>query len=659
MEERTKEQVRILLGLSEANLAEGEEREVEVTLICPGLSRNGLLYTDEVLRESLPLWEGCSALSDHVRPGEVASVRNVVGSYSRIQYQNGVRGVLRFLEAARDLWSMVREIIRNGEAGRSTPKIGISADMFVEREPAFHGGRKVHKVTRIVRVNSADIVFDPSAGGSFDRIVESFASPKEQKGEEREMENQDMKGVGDVLQGYSEGQEVKRQMECERLLNRTLLEAALFGRLPVPAIKRIEEQFTGRTFTEDELAEAVEKEKGYLQAVAAAHKVTGLSPQKPEVGFLVKEWSGGMPKSVVRIGMTREDRIRRAWEQLFQVESDEPPVRSFSGLREAYTTTTGDYEIRGFFHSQEAAMVGSDLPELLSDTLYKKLQQEYNHYPQDWRKWCVVRPIKSLETQTSVQLDGLASMPSVAEGASYTQISASDFSASYTPAKYGATIVITREMILRDDTQGLQRLPGKLAQACGLTLNNTIHGLLENNGTIYDGSALFLSTSVRGVNGNIISGALASGTLADALKRLRAVRDRTNDGSPIVFRRAWLIVPPALELTAAKLCGSEYAVAGASRETPEGGYNFFRQKGLDYIVAPWLTSETKYFAVMDPADCEGLEIGFVNGVDTPQLLVQDDPRTGSVLTNDQITYKVRFEFGAAVVNWRPSVGYLT
>ena len=50
MEERTKEQVRILLGLSEADLAEGEERNIEVTLIRPGLSRNGLLYTEEVLR---------------------------------------------------------------------------------------------------------------------------------------------------------------------------------------------------------------------------------------------------------------------------------------------------------------------------------------------------------------------------------------------------------------------------------------------------------------------------------------------------------------------------------------------------------------------------------------------------------------------------------
>ena len=39
----------------------------------------------------------------------------------------------------------------------------------------------------------------------------------------------------------------------------------------------------------------------------------------------------------------------------------------------------------------------------------------------------------------------------------------------------------------------------------------------------------------------------------------------------------------------------------------------------------------------------------MQGVDSPQLFMQDDPRVGSVFTNDQISYKVRFEFGAGIV----------
>ena len=75
--------------------------------------------------------------------------------------------------------------------------------------------------------------------------------------------------------------------------------------------------------------------------------------------------------------------------------------------------------------------------------------------------------------------------------------------------------------------------------------------------------------------------------------------------------------------------------------------------------SPRNTSASKYWLAGDPADCEGLEVGFVNGRDTPELFVQDDPRMGAVFTNDQISYKVRFEFGAGIVNYRPFVGYMT
>ena len=78
----------------------------------------------------------------------------------------------------------------------------------------------------------------------------------------------------------------------------------------------------------------------------------------------------------------------------------------------------------------------------------------------------------------------------------------------------------------------------------------------------------------------------------------------------------------------------------------EGGAASWRLLG--YIVAPWNTSASKWWLVGDPADCEGLEVGFVGGRDSPELFLQDDPRMGTVFTNDQISYKVRFEFGAGV-----------
>jgi hypothetical protein len=335
---------------------------------------------------------------------------------------------------------------------------------------------------------------------------------------------------------------------------------------------------------------------------------------------------------------------------------------AFSGLRELYVYMTGDKTVHGHFwaRSQEAAMVGSDLPNLLQDTMYKRLMADYAAYPNDWRKWSTVTSIKSLEEQTVVQMDAYASLPSVAEGASYTQVSATDYKATYTPKKHGETVVVTREMILRDDTRALTRILPHLAKSAAFTLNDTLYGLVEDNGNIYDSAALFLSTSVRGPAGNIASGALASATLADAIMRLEKVRaSKDNAGSPIAWRKMWLVVPPALALAAAMLCGDEYNAAGNRGDVPTSGYSYFSRRLLGYIVAPWNASASKWWLVGDPADCDGLEVGFLNGRDSPELFLMDDPRVGTVFTNDQISYKVRFEFGAGIVNWRPFVGYMT
>ncbi len=54
----------------------------------------------------------------------------------------------------------------------------------------------------------------------------------------------------------------------------------------------------------------------------------------------------------------------------------------------------------------------------------------------------------------------------------------------------------------------------------------------------------------------------------------------------------------------------------------------------------------------DPAATEGIEIGFLNGQETPDLLVQDNPTDGSVFTNDAISYKVRHIFGGGWLDYR-------
>jgi hypothetical protein len=161
----------------EARGDEAGRRAIEATLIRPGRSANGLAYAEEVLRASLPLWEGAAAFLDHpdaldlTRAGQ-RSLRDLVGVYDRVRYEDGVRARLAFYPNAAWAYDLVAAAIADRAAGRPVADIGISADMRVVRRRATDGWA----VERITRVVSADLVFQPSAGGAFDRVVEARIS---------------------------------------------------------------------------------------------------------------------------------------------------------------------------------------------------------------------------------------------------------------------------------------------------------------------------------------------------------------------------------------------------------------------------------------------------------------------------------------------------
>jgi hypothetical protein len=160
-------QAQSLWYTTEPQVKDPGRRLVEVTIIRPGESRNGFYYPEEVLRESLPCWEGVAAFADHSRE---KSVRNLVGVYTSPRWEEGVKANLRFIEDG--IFHLVEQVLRDQAEGLPVPDIGISADMVVEGEEKEEGA---FEVRRILDVVSADIVFQPAAGGSFDRVLESVA----------------------------------------------------------------------------------------------------------------------------------------------------------------------------------------------------------------------------------------------------------------------------------------------------------------------------------------------------------------------------------------------------------------------------------------------------------------------------------------------------
>ncbi|MCK5139004.1 MAG: hypothetical protein KAQ85_04105, partial [Thermodesulfovibrionia bacterium] len=91
-------------------------------------------------------------------------------------------------------------------------------------------------------------------------------------------------------------------------------------------------------------------------------------------------------------------------------------------------------------------------------------------------------------------------------------------------------------------------------------------------------------------------------------------------------------------------------------ENAEGGINTLRNQ-FEVKQSPFLRGdENNYYLSAKTSDVEGIEVGFLNGREEPEILVQDQPTAGNVFVYDNIRYKVRHEYGGAVVDFRAFAG---
>jgi len=169
---------------------------------------------------------------------------------------------------------------------------------------------------------------------------------------------------------------------------------------------------------------------------------------------------------------------------------------------------------------------------------------------------------------------------------------------------------------------------------------------------------------------------LTIANLETAIGEMAAYTDPTS-AEPIMNRPAFLVVGPALELTARQILTSTLKMWLADSEdvTPPAPYpttNVVAQYGLTLIVNPWLpivdtTSGTTTWALFsNPSQIAAAEMSFLKGHENPELYqkASDQIRVGGGAVSpfegdfatDNIYYKVRHVFGGTVLDTEGSWG---
>jgi len=88
---------------------------------------------------------------------------------------------------------------------------------------------------------------------------------------------------------------------------------------------------------------------------------------------------------------------------------------------------------------------------------------------------------------------------------------------------------------------------------------------------------------------------------------------------------------------------------------PESGENAANTlKGaVKVMVSPFLRGdENNYYISYGKQEIDLIEIGFLNGKEAPELLVQDAPTVGNVFLYDTLRYKIRHEYGGVMPDFR-------
>jgi hypothetical protein len=338
-------------------------------------------------------------------------------------------------------------------------------------------------------------------------------------------------------------------------------------------------------------------------------------------------------------------------------------VAPLSGIKELYKLLSGDWEMTGLFRADRvylANVTSSTMAKMTADALNKRVVQMYAQYPRWWEPIVRIEDFASLQDVKWITLGGIGELPTVSEGAAYTEMSWDDIQQKDTFVKKGGYLGLTLEAIDKDDTRKLRAAPGALAQAAWLTLSKSVSSIFTTaSGTgpsiYYDDSntrVLFHSS-----NSNLGSTALSRAAW-EATEIAMMKQTETNSGERLGALTAprYCLVPIDLKATALGVFASEGKPGTADNDEnvfAEGDSHSARMRAAEerVITVPLWTDTNNWAAVADPRLWATIGLAFRYGR-TPEIFSVASPTAGLMFSNDVMPVKVRFFYATGPMDWR-------
>jgi len=313
------------------------------------------------------------------------------------------------------------------------------------------------------------------------------------------------------------------------------------------------------------------------------------------------------------------------------------------------------------------ALTTSDFPLLFGDVLDRQVLASYKASEPVWKAFVRQSTVPRISPQVGgyrfAITGGDQVLAKVGEKGEYLASDRDETRYSLSVDKYGRQFDISWEALINDDLGALKDTPERFARAAIRTEHDVVT-------TLYAGSALY--NSARGANmNNAVGTALTIASLETGIETMQAFVDGT--GNPIMNRPKYLVVPPALEMTARQILTStqkmwtQTTALAAPAAWPMT--NVVASYGLQLIVDPYLMLRgtganlaTQWYLFSDPKDIAAVEVAHLKGHERPEICMKAsdkvtigggaiNPMSGDFAT-DNVFYRVRLVFGGALLDWR-------
>jgi hypothetical protein len=399
--------------------------------------------------------------------------------------------------------------------------------------------------------------------------------------------------------------------------------------------------------TPEALQAAIEAERAYL-ATLTENQVIQMDGPHPR--------GAGAGDSM----STSLDRIESAVEAMISGTAPPSGVRPLTGIRELYMLLSGDYEMTGLFQPDRVLLANvnsSTMAGLVANALNKVVVNQFALYPQWWTPFTNPVDFPNLQDARWITLGGVGELPTVAEGASYTELTWDDQTETDAFVKKGGYLGLTLEAIDKDDTGRIMAAPRALAQGAWLTLAKSVSAIFTTASgtgpTMSDSVVLFHAATHSNLGTTALSFAAWEATRI-AMRKQTELHSGERLGALVAPK--FCLVPPDLETTALQVLASALEPQTANNDTNpfaegEGRAALLASARSRVIVIDLWTDTNNWAAVADPMLYPSIGIGYRYGRQ-PEIFSVASPTAGLMFTNDTMPIKVRFFFAVGPTDWR-------